>query len=174
MNRLLPVIFLTCLQASAVAGESGITIPPGIMTPEPQPAPGLKLGNLDGETYDIGTSRGHWVFVHFWASWCGPCRKEMPTIQRMVTLLDESSVEVVLVNTAETEDTVFSFLGIVAPDLDTLLDYDGQVTEGWKPRGLPSSFLVDPGGQIRYQALGDRPWDQPEYLDFIRSLEKQN
>ena len=77
-----------------------------------------------------------------------------------------------MVNTSETEDTVFSFIGIVAPDLTPLLDYDGTVTESWQPRGLPSTFLVDPQGKLRYLALGGRPWNTPEYLQFLQDIIK--
>ena len=84
--------------------------------------------------------------------------------------LANSSLEFVLINTAESEDTVFNFLGIVAPDLNPLLDEDGQVTELWQSRGLPSTYLVDPQGQQRYLALGGRPWDETEYMEFLKRL----
>ncbi len=142
-------------------------LPPGVMVMDGRPAPELRLDNIDGEPFDLQESRGHWVFVHFWASWCGPCRKEMPTIPRMLERLQTGNLETVLVNTAESEDTVFGFLGIVAPDIVPLLDSDGLVTEAWQPRGLPATFLVDPQGRIRYLALGGRAWDTPPFLDFL-------
>lgn len=145
-------------------------IPKGIITLDGRPALELKLNNMDAEPYDLSKSKGHWVFVHFWASWCGPCRREMPTIQNMSTILEKTSLEIVLINTAETDDTVFSFLGIVAPDLDPLMDYDGLVTQQWEPRGLPSTFLIDPEGKRRYLALGGREWDNDEFLNFLKSL----
>jgi len=74
------------------------------------------------------------------------------------------------VSSAEDEDTVFSFLSAYAPDIRPLMDRDGQVTEKWKPRGLPATYLVDPDGQVRYQALGGRAWDSPPYINFLRSL----
>ena len=138
-----------------------------------RPAPALKLDNLDGEPWDIADSRGHWIFVHFWASWCGPCRREMPTIQKLTEKLQDEQLEIVMVNTAETEDEVFSFLGIVAPDLVPLMDTDGLVTEAWQPRGLPATFFVDPQGHLRYLALGGREWHTGPYLDFLRGLTKQ-
>ena len=55
-----------------------------------------------------------------------------------------------------------------------MMDSDGQVTEAWQPRGLPATYLVDPQGNIRYQALGGRPWDQEEYLGFLRKLSRQS
>jgi thiol-disulfide isomerase/thioredoxin len=148
------------------------TLPPGVMRIDGTSAPALKLNDLDGEPYDLKATRGHWRFVHFWASWCGPCRKEMPSIERMIALLGDSELEIVLVNTSETEDEVFTFLGIVAPDLVPLMDYDGKVTEVWQPRGLPATFLVDPVGNIQYQALGGREWEKPEYLEFLRGLSR--
>jgi hypothetical protein len=94
----------------------------------------------------------------------------MPSIQQMQSLLGSDGPWIVLVNTAETGDEVFSFLAAVAPDLVPLLDSDGLVTEAWQPRGLPATFLVDPQGIIRYQALGGRSWEQPAYLEFLRHL----
>ena len=120
----------------------------------------------------IWLDTGRWRFVHFWASWCGPCRREMPGIQRLLPLIADTGIEIVLVDTAETEDEVFTFLGIVAPDLVPLLDVDGLVTEAWQPRGLPATFLVDPDGQIRYQALGGRSWYEPAYVEFLQGLGK--
>jgi hypothetical protein len=94
----------------------------------------------------------------------------MPTVQRMASLLEDQPVNIVLVNTAETDDTVFSFLGLVAPDMTTLMDRDGLVTERWQPRGLPASFFVNPKGNLEYIALGGRTWDDPRYLNFIKQL----
>ncbi|MGB5443042.1 MAG: TlpA disulfide reductase family protein, partial [Gammaproteobacteria bacterium] len=159
-------LWLACFASASQA----TALPPGVMHVDAVTAPALKLDNLDGEPYDLANSRGHWVFVHFWASWCGPCRREMPSIQKMTDILADSGIEFLLVNTAETEDEVFTFVGIVAPQLVPLMDLDGQVTEAWQPRGLPASYLVDPEGRIRYQALGGREWEQPVYLEFLRSL----
>lgn len=156
--------------ALAAATARGGDIPDGILDVQPRPAPSLALTYMDGSRYALPERPGHWVMVHFWASWCSPCREEVPTIARMTKRLSETSLEVVLVNTAETEDEVFTFLAAVAPDLETLMDRDGSVTDRWQPRGLPASFLVDPGGRIQYVALGGRDWDSPAYLRFLRSL----
>ena len=125
---------------------------------------------MDGEPWDLENARGHWVFVHFWASWCGPCREEMPTIQTLYSKFDPGLLEIALINTAEPEDTVFEFLAVVAPDITPLMDHDGLVTERWQPRGLPATFFVDPQGRLQYLALGGRPWDMPEYLEFLQNL----
>lgn len=151
--------------------NAAIALPKGVIKVDPaRKAPGLRLANSDGVVTDLRDLRGNWVMVHFWASWCGPCRKELPTIQRMAKQLVPKDIKLVMVNTAEKEDDIISFLFGVAPDLDTLTDSDGVVTNLWQPRGLPSSFFVDPEGKIRYLALGGRPWDTKPYLTFIRSL----
>ncbi len=110
------------------------------------------------------------ILVDFWASWCGPCREEMPTIQAIVDKFENSEMEIVLVNTAESGDTVFEFIAAVAPDLDPLVDVDGQVTELWQPRGLPATFFIDPDGKLQYLALGGREWNAPIYLNFLENL----
>ena len=157
---------LLCIALSLPAAD----LPPGVMVMDGRPAPALQLNNIDGEAFDLADSKGHWVFVHFWATWCGPCRREMPTIQKLMETLPDDRLEIVMVNTAETEDEVFSFLGIVAPDAVPLMDTDGLVTWSWQPRGLPATFLVDPGGHIRYLALGGRAWNTPPYLEFLRHI----
>ena len=168
LMRLLACVCLL-LSWQATAGE----LPKGILTLDGREAPPLVLNNMDGDSWDLSEARGHWAFVHFWATWCGPCRREMPTIQAIFPQFDPKELEIVLINTAESEDTVFSFLASVAPDITPLMDEDGLVTEVWQPRGLPATFFVDPEGKLRYLALGDRDWNTPVYLDFIKSLIRQ-
>ena len=171
------LILLTLLPAQVLADNSAKThasseLPRGIIIVDGRDAPALVLKDINGDTFDLTQSRGKWVFTHFWASWCGPCRKEMPTIQAIADEFNDSGLTIVLINTSEDEDTVFDFLSTVAPDMNTLLDSDGKVTEQWQPRGLPSTYFVDPAGKLRYIALGGRPWDKGEYLGFLKELIK--
>jgi thiol-disulfide isomerase/thioredoxin len=159
-----------CLWFAALPALAADPLPKGLLALDGRAAPPLVLNDLDGERWDISAARGRWLFVHFWATWCGPCRKEMPTIQAIVPKFDATQLEIVLINTAETEDTVFAFLAEVAPDITPLMDSDGLVTEQWQPRGLPATFFVDPQGRLQYLALGGRPWDSPEYLEFVQRL----
>lgn len=144
--------------------------PPGMIKLDGRPAPALKLADLDGKVVDIAQRRGHWVLVHFWATWCGPCRREMPTLAQLIKVLPAERLNVYLVNTSESEDDVFTFLASVSPELSSLLDRDGQVTERWQPRGLPASFLVDPQGRLRYLVLGGQDWASAPYRNFLREL----
>jgi len=166
MKRWIVTCALLMLFGSAYAAEP----PPGVIKLDGRPAPALRLSDMDGKSADLAQSRGHWVLVHFWATWCGPCRKEMPTLAQLMKALPADRLTVLLVNTSDSEDDVFTFLASVSPELVSLLDRDGQVTERWQPRGLPSSFLVDPQGRLRYLALGGRNWASEPYLGFLRAL----
>lgn len=169
MRRVVVVLALLLLAGLEGMAADPVAVPKGILALDPMPAPALRVTDMDGARFDLEQARGRWVFVHFWASWCGPCRKEMPSIERMAGEL-EDALEVMLINTAEDEDTLFTFLAEVAPELHSYMDRDGLVTEDWKPRGLPATYLVDPEGRVRYQALGGRPWDESVYLGFLRRL----
>ena len=163
--------FLLCLCLLAFTLQASESpLPAGIIPLDPFTAPAMRLDDLDGQPYDLEEDRSAVVFVHFWASWCGPCRREMPAIQRMWNQLEAEGLRIALVNTAEDEETVFSFLAGHAPDIRPLMDRDGQRTEAWQPRGLPATYLVDRDGRVRYQVLGGRPWDEEPYLGFLRGL----
>jgi thiol-disulfide isomerase/thioredoxin len=166
VSRVLVALFAWAWIAAAAAGEP----PPGLIALDGRDAPALQLSDMDGRVTDLADLRGGWVLVHFWASWCGPCRREMPTLDGLRAEIAPEALRIVLVNTAETDEEVFAFLAIAAPGLDTLMDRDGSATQRWQPRGLPSTFLVDPQGKLRFLALGGRSWDQPPLLDFVRRL----
>jgi thiol-disulfide isomerase/thioredoxin len=172
MRRLVSPLMWTVLLVWMTHGQAAHpdALPEGVRHYD-APAPAFDLSDMDGERFALAEGgNGGWLFVHFWASWCGPCRREMPAIQRMDDQLGEHGPRILLINTAENDDTVFSFLAETAPELESLMDRDGLVTEAWRPRGLPATYLVDPRGRIRYQALGGRAWDQPPYLDFVRNI----
>lgn len=168
MLKILINLIILFLLLSCTKGQT-VELPKGVMIKD-KLAPKLQLKDLDGKEFNLNSVKGKWVLVHFWASWCGPCRKEMPTIVKLKQAVKGENIHIVLINTAENEDTIFSFLAGVAPDLNSLMDPDGSVTEIWQPRGLPASFFVDPEGKIRYLALGGRPWDSAEYINFVNKL----
>ena len=169
IHRSITLILIMLMCALTCAAE--LPVPPkGIRVYDIGSTPNFTLKDIDGESFMLENTRGNWVFLHFWASWCGPCRKEMPAIQRMSELIQDDQLDIVMINTAEDEDTIFSFLGETGTELSSLMDKDGLVTETWKPRGLPTTFLIDPNGVVRYQAIGGREWDKATYTGFIKQL----
>lgn len=161
-------------QVNANEADTNIKPPFGIRNHDKGPAPDFILKDIDGESFQLTKAKGHWIFLHFWASWCGPCRKEMPAVQKMADILNGDGLQIVMVNTAEDEDTIFEFLAAIGVELNSLMDTDGEITEVWKPRGLPTTFLINPQGEIKYQAIGGRDWHKPEYINFIKRLIRSN
>jgi len=147
-----------------------IKLPFGIRHYDKGTAANFSLQDIDGNSFEFNSTRGHWVFLHFWASWCGPCRKEMPAIKSLADELQQENLQIVMINTAEDENTIFTFLAEMNIELNSLMDVDGQVTETWKPRGLPTTFLINPQGEVKYQAVGGREWNTPAYVNFLKRL----
>ncbi|HHJ36030.1 MAG TPA: TlpA family protein disulfide reductase [Gammaproteobacteria bacterium] len=170
IDRMKPLLFIIALCMTTLADAADIKLPFGIRHYETGEAHDFTLQDIDGEEFRLNDTRGQWVFLHFWASWCGPCRKEMPTLQQLAESFPEDELKIVMVNTAEDEDTIFTFLAAINVELNSLMDADGLVTEVWKPRGLPTTFLIDPKGEVKYQAVGGREWGKPSYINFIRQL----
>ncbi len=171
MTVLRSLLLLLTLLLTTVIGFAGPVEPPkGIRHYEIGAAPDFSVTDLDGEPFELSSTRGQWVFLHFWASWCGPCREEMPAIQQLANSFNADELHFLLINTAEDEDTIFSFLGEIDMELSSLMDRDGLVTEKFKPRGLPTTILIDRDGKVQYQAIGGREWHRPAYTDFLRQL----
>ena len=166
------LVFVLGIFSGLTLNASNSKLPFGIRHYDIGSAQNFSLNDIDGEKFELNNSKGNWVFLHFWASWCGPCREEMPAIQQLADNMKGEKFQIVMINTAEDEDTVFEFLGSINVDLNSLLDVDGLVTEVWKPRGLPTSFLIDPKGKVKYQAIGGREWGSPIYVNFLKKLLK--
>ncbi len=164
----LSLLFIETAFASSTTGD--IKVPFGIRDYNVGIAPNFTLQDIDSETFELAKAKGNWIFLHFWASWCGPCKKEMPTIQKLADAMQGEKFKIIMVNTAEDEDTVFEFLSTIDVEVNTLMDVDGLVTEIWKPRGLPTTFLINPKGEVKYQAIGGREWGEPTYVNFLKKL----
>jgi peroxiredoxin len=135
-------------------------------------APDFALKDVDGKLRRLSESRGKVVLVNFWATWCPPCRREMPSMQRAWTQLKGENFEMLAINVGEDEDTIFGFTFSTGAELTfpILLDRDAQVIKAWPVIALPTSFIVDPRGRIVYRAVGGREWDDPALLGKIREL----
>ncbi|MCU7914530.1 MAG: TlpA family protein disulfide reductase [Candidatus Thiodiazotropha sp. (ex Gloverina cf. vestifex)] len=142
---------------------------------EPVDAPMLRLTSMDDEIVDLASLRGQVVVVNFWATWCPPCRREMPSLEHLYQQAGEKGVTVLAVNVGEDEDTVFPFLGTVdpSPTFPILFDTDSSVLTQWRVRGLPTTFVVGPNGKLAYQAVGGREFNHPDLIDqLLQLLEK--
>jgi thiol-disulfide isomerase/thioredoxin len=134
------------------------------------PTPPLTLEDLDGRLHDLVRYRGKVVVVNFWATWCPPCRDELPSLERLREALRGRPFEVLAVNVAEGESRVKRFLTAVPLGVPVLLDPQGDTQRAWKVRGLPATFLLDREGAIRFWYLGELNWAQPKILRTVETL----
>ena len=153
-----------------LAGASGATPAVRLPTWTGGPTQPLALKDLGGTLHDLAEYRGQVVVVNFWATWCQPCREELPSLERLRDAMRGRRFEVLTVNVAEGEPRVKGFLAEVPLRLPVLLDRDGDTQRAWKVRGLPATFLLDREGVIRYWYLGELDWAQPAILRTVESL----
>ena len=138
----------------------------------PKPAPALKLKDLDGRLHDLAQLKGKVVLINFWATWCPPCRREMPSMERLSQALQGEPFVVLAVDVGEDADTIEAFTG----QLDTaltfpiLLDTRSRTMQAWKVAGLPTTYLVDKQGRIVASAIGGLAFDHPEIVKAVGAL----
>lgn len=132
--------------------------------------PSLALKDLSGHAHALGDYRGRVVLVNFWATWCEPCRAEMATMQRLQDRLAGEPFTVLLVNYGEARLRVGEFARREALALSILLDPNQDASRAWRVRVLPSSFLVDADGRVRYTVMGELDWASRESVETVQTL----
>jgi thiol-disulfide isomerase/thioredoxin len=138
-----------------------------------QTPPPLTLPNLAGMPVDLAAFKGQVVLVNFWATWCEPCRDEMPSLNRLDHQLAGKPFKVLGINIGEGKPRIEQFLKRMPVDFTILRDADTDVMKAWRVRMLPASFLVDKNGMLRYQLTGDANWDDAKVQAPILELLKQ-
>ena len=134
------------------------------------PTPSLALNDLNGIPLKLEDYRDKVVMVQFWATYCPPCLKEMPSMMRLQAQLAGKPFAILAVNMGETEQEVKDFIAKMKVDFTILMNSDGKALGSWKVFVAPSTFLVDPKGNIRYVLQGGAEWDAPEYLQKILGM----
>jgi thiol-disulfide isomerase/thioredoxin len=132
--------------------------------------PPLVLKDLDGKSFDLNKFRGKVVIVNFMATWCVPCVEEMPSLQKLRERLRGKGLEVVAVNTGESESKVSQFAQNLRIKFPVLLDPEEDVKAAWKVYGIPATFIVGTDGKIAYRVLGEIDWLDTEAVALIESL----
>ena len=133
-------------------------------------APALSLRDLEGRTHNLAAYRGKVLLVNFWATWCEPCRQEMPSIQRLRDKLGPKGLAVLAVNVDEPDARVRQFIKTTGLDLTIVMDPNKTVTRNWGVRYLPVSFIVGPDGRVRYRVVGDIDWDNETVVGTLSQL----
>ncbi|WP_455197931.1 peroxiredoxin family protein, partial [Kaarinaea lacus] len=107
------------------------------------PAPDFNLNDIDGDAHHLSEYRGQVVIVNFWATWCPPCRFELPSMERLWQKTHDKGVVMLAINLGEDEDTIFTFTSDYPVSFPLLLDRDSSVTRKFSVLGIPTSFIID-------------------------------
>jgi len=130
----------------------------------------FSLPDLRDKPHSLPDYRGKVVLVNFWASWCPPCIYEMPELIRLKAQLANKPFEIIAINVGEKKYKVRKFTKVINFDLPVLLDTSNDTFNDWGVKTLPTSFLVDASGQIRYQVRGNPGWENETTLSLIETL----
>lgn len=135
------------------------------------PAPNFTLPMLDGQMVSLSDYQGKVVFLNIWATWCGPCREEMPSMQKLYEELQNEDFEILAVS--------IDILGakVVAPfmkelklSFPALLDPKGNIQNLYSTTGVPETIIIDKKGIIVQKIIGPRDWSSPDAISYFRSL----
>ena len=128
------------------------------------------MKNLEGSEVSLKDFAGKVVFLNFWATWCGPCRVEMPSMEKLWQRFKEEAFVILAVDFREGKEEVSSFMKDYGLTFPVLLDSGGEAANNYRIRGFPTTYLVDSEEMIVGGALGAREWASEDAFDLIEHL----
>lgn len=153
--------FLVAMGLSAVSpmvNAVEITTPVETLTDRP-PMPDFELMGIDGKVYRAADYKGKVLMVNFWATWCPPCRAEMPSMERMLAQWEGAPFALIAIAMGQTEEQVKAYAQENPHSFPLLPDPDGKVSESFGVTGLPTTFIANELGRLTFKAEGGRDWD---------------
>jgi thiol-disulfide isomerase/thioredoxin len=138
-----------------------------------KPLPAFQLKTLKGESVDSKALSGRVLILNFWATWCGPCKEEMPSLERLRQKFSSEQLQILAVTTDIRPREIESFWKQLDLHFEVLLDEQEELSQALMVRNLPTTILVDTHGRIRGRVMGPREWDGTEIVSLINTLLKQ-
>ncbi|HET8744918.1 MAG TPA: TlpA disulfide reductase family protein [Ramlibacter sp.] len=164
-RALLATACLPWLPAARAAEDS-----PRREWPRKRATPALELAGIDGSAWRLAAARGRPVLLNFWASWCEPCRAEMPALQQLAREHASGGLQVLAVNYRETEGAVRRFVGQTGLELPVLLDREGAAAKAFGVRIFPSTVGIDRRGHARFVVTGEFDWAGTQAARWVAEL----
>lgn len=130
-------------------------------------APAFALKDHQNKTVSLADFRGKVVFVNFWASWCGPCREEMPSLADLAKQMDPRDTVFLEVSVDDDWNAVDGFLGQTAQPFKVLLDQDKKVSDSYGTHVYPESYVIGPDGKLVYKIVGARDWSNVAAIKLL-------
>jgi len=138
--------------------------------PAPEPLPPFSVKTLAGADAGVGALAGKVVLLNFWATWCPPCRSEMPSIQTLHEKMRGAAFEVMAISVAEKPTVVRDFLSSNPYSFPMYLDESGEASAPFAGRGIPTTFVLDKQGRAIAAVIGARSYDGPEVVTLFKEL----
>jgi len=136
-------------------------------------APGFQLHSAASSDLSLNDLKGQVVLINFWASWCGPCRQEMPVLEQLYKKYKSAGFTLLGVNVEPKSGDAEGFLKSTPVSFPILFDPDSKVSKLYEVSGMPSTVILDRTGKVRYIHHGYKPGEESEYLDQIRALVRE-
>jgi thiol-disulfide isomerase/thioredoxin len=137
------------------------------------PAPGFQLPSSGSGPLALSDLKGQVVLINFWASWCGPCRQEMPVLEQLYRKYKPAGFTLLGVNVEPKSGDALGFLKSTPVSFPILFDTTSKVSTLYEVSGMPSTVILDRKGNVRYVHHGYKPGEESEYLDQIRTLMRE-
>jgi peroxiredoxin len=146
---------------------------PALAGPVGAPAPQFDLASQGGKDVSLAQFKGQVVMLNFWASWCGPCRQEMPLLEGIYKKYNKLGFTMLGVNVEPDSNAAVDWLKQTPVSFPILFDKDSKVSKLYDVTGMPSTVIIDRAGKVRMLHHGYKPGDENEYLDSIRTLVRE-
>jgi len=160
---------LLVLSLSVTAADSDVFFHSSLKIAKPEKAPAISLLNLNKQVVNL-QYENHVTLVHFWASWCLPCMKELPLIEKLQQDYRNKPAFRIITIAADSHKNIEQYVNSNNPNLSILIDQYGKAMRDFQVKALPGSYLIDKQGQLRYFASGAVSWDSEKVKEKIRSL----
>src|ERR1700761_387394 len=167
MNRIATIF------TGAVAAALLLAVPASEAGSTSGPAPQFTLASRGGPKISLAQYKGQVVMLNFWASWCGPCRQEMPLLENIYKKYNKMGFTLIGVNVEPDSKAAEGFLSQTPVSFPVIYDKDSTVSKAYDVSGMPSTVIIDRKGNIRVLHRGYKPGDENEYLDSIRTLVRE-
>ena len=164
-QKFILLLVLTLFVGRGMALHSGLEF-----LDDPAPGSAFELPDLGGEIHRLDDYRGNYLIISFWATWCGPCVREMPALQRAFQALRHDRIQVLAINVGETRKRVQRFDEAFDYQFPLLLDEGMSVSTAWQVAVMPTSFIVDPKGAVVARVIGVFHWDAPEFVEKLKRM----
>jgi thiol-disulfide isomerase/thioredoxin len=130
------------------------------------------LSILDGQSTTLSAYKGKVLILNFWATWCGPCREEMPSMEILYKRFKNNGLEILAIDGGEDDTTVRQFIKNSNYTFPILMDRNGMVNYVYGIQAIPTSFIIDREGKILIRIIGSIKWDTPEIIKAFDALLK--